>query len=333
MLLATGQSMSKHTISGTTNIVDGAAMKILPGDTIEIPNNYATPLRFLNIKGTADKPITIYGGSIRVDIKLSYCVKFEGASYFDFLDTQMDGGHIGLSIEKRSTNFNLAGLGIRHVGFAGVMAKDDGAKRGEFTLRDSTIHHCVVEYTGGEGMYIGPSDYAKGLSHDLKGIHIFKNIVKHTAWEGIQLGGCVEGAIIEDNTVIDYGTAKKAQQNNGIQIGEGTGGLCFRNTINQGSGNGIICLGLGDNIIFENLISHAGEHGVFCDDRLTTGPGFQFLRNTIVKAKTDGIRLYARKQPTTVRENLIVAPGGEFIKLRAGVVVKDNDQGTNILVR
>jgi hypothetical protein len=124
--------------------------------------------------------------------------------------------------------------------------------------------------------------------------------------------GCgVSGTEIYDNQIENTGTAAIAGQNNGLQIGEGTGGLVYNNYIKTVKGNGIIALGLGDNVVFNNIIVNTGEAGIFCDDRVLTGTGFKFLNNSIANPGTDGIRIYADKPEllNIVKNNFISNPG------------------------
>jgi hypothetical protein len=213
---------------------------------------------------------------------------------------------------------------VFNVGFAGIMAKtdptcDDATIRGNFTMHDISLHHNYVHDTGGEGFYVGNSFYNEGVNntkcgvrmpHAIEGVKIFNNVVKNSGWEGIQVGSATVGAAIYNNTIENYGTKNVNNQRTGLQIGEGTGGLCYNNYIKSGPGNGMVVLGLGDNVIHDNVIVNAGSHGIFCDERYTPGPGFKFLNNTIINPSLDGIRLYADLVPMNViMNNIIVKPG------------------------
>src|SRR5690606_18307460 len=126
----------------------------------------------------------------------------------------------------------------------------------------------------------------------------------------IQVGCAIEGTEIYNNKIRNFGMANRAHQNNGIQIGSGTGGLVYNNFIKDGYGNGMIIMGTGDNIIHNNIIVNAGSHGIFCDERYTPGEGFKFINNTILNPAKDGIRLYAELVPmNAVINNVIVNPG------------------------
>jgi hypothetical protein len=86
----------------------------------------------------------------------------------------------------------------------------------------------------------------------------------------------------------------------------------YGNFIRKGTGNGIAIFGLGDNVIHNNIVVEAGEHGIFCDERYTPGPGFKLVNNTIVSPVKDGIRLYSEKVPMNVVINNIVANPGSY---------------------
>jgi hypothetical protein len=69
------------------------------------------------------------------------------------------------------------------------------------------------------------------------------------------VGSAISGCEVYNNTVTSPGQSPFASgQNNGIQIGEGTGGKCYNNLLKNAPGNGIIVLGLGDNQVYNNLL-------------------------------------------------------------------------------
>lgn len=298
-------------------------------------NTYSQPLHFIGVRNceiTVDGPV-----NISVSKDLSYALKFDDCKNFWLTGVnkrlKLSGGNIGIAIEKRSTDFEIEHVEVSDCGFAGVMAKDDSAKRTDadpFVMRNVKIHHCKIERTGGEGLYIGNSSYLKG--HDLENVELYSNTFKDTGWDSIQLGNCIKGASIHDNTIDNYGTKNERFQNNAIQLGEGTGGLCFRNIIRKGTGNGIIVLGLGDNNVYDNVILNAGENGIYCDDRVTPGPGFKFIGNIIVSPRVDCIGIFANKGLLNeARNNQLVLPGSfgvmptrdSFLNKGADVLVKD----------
>jgi hypothetical protein len=323
-----------YTVPANTNVVDGKTLGLKPGSVICLNAAYTyTTLLFRNIQGTADKPIIIQncGGTVTVNgTGRSYAIKTENSKFFKLTGgsvsqsygIKITGGQLGLTLDKLSTNFEVDHIEILKPGFAGIMAKtdpscDNATIRGNFVMENISLHDNYVHDTGGEGFYIGNSFFQGAstpcgtrLPHEIHNVKIFNNIVKNSGWESIQLGCATKGAEVYNNTVENYGTANEPNQRNGIQIGEGSGGFCDHNFIKTGTGNGLIVLGLGDNVVHDNIIVNAGAYGIFCDERYSPGPGFKFINNTIVNPKSDGIRIYADLVPMNVIiNNIIVNPG------------------------
>jgi hypothetical protein len=324
-----------YTVPASTYLVDGKILGIKAGSVICLKSTtYYKNILFRNIVGSASSPVIIKncGGPVVIHATgMTFGLKTESSKYFritggDVANTygiSIDGGHVGVTLEKLSTNFTIDHLEISKVGFAGIMAKtdptcDDATIRGNFTMADVTFRNNYVHDTGGEGFYVGNSFFDTGMKtacgvrypHEVHNAQIYSNIVKNSGWEGIQVGSATVGAKVFDNRIENYGLENRYGQNNGLQIGVGTGGACYNNFISGGKGNGLIVLGLGDNIVHDNIILNAGAAGIYCDDRYSPGPGFQFLNNTIINPKTDGIKLYAEyKWNNVVINNIIANPG------------------------
>lgn len=328
----------RYIVQAIDNVVDGAALNILPGDFIclssEIRRN--KPILFVNINGTEGNPIVITncGGSVSNEVLESadFNLKFEKSQHFrvtslrdgDDYGLKLFGATLGLSLDRLSTNFEVDNIEVGNVSFAGIMAKtdpscDSASIRGNFVMRGVSLHDNYVHDAGGEGFYVGNSFYTSGVNlpcgirfpHEVNDVNIYNNHVTNTGRESVQLGCAVKGAMIYSNYCENFGLSGIAGQTNGIQVGEGTGGICFNNFITTGIGNGIIVLGLGDNIVFNNVIVQAGGCGIFCDNRYTPGPGFNFVNNTIISPHDDGIRIYADSSYllNKVVNNFIVNPG------------------------
>jgi hypothetical protein len=328
-------TLCTYVVPANAYVVDGALLNLQPGSIIGLSStaNYKN-LVFRNINGTAENPIIIRncgGGAILNSTGLSFGIKTENSKYFKITGGStpkvygitITGPHIGMTMEKLSTNFEIDHVEISNTGFAGIMAKtdptcDDATIRGNFIMKNVTIRDNFVHDTGGEGFYLGSSFYEGGYSttcgtrypHEIWYIKVYGNIIKNSGWDGLQLGCATKGAKVYGNTIENYGTKNAHNQNSGIQIGEGTGGLCYGNLVNGGTGSGMSVLGLADNVVYNNVINNAGAFGIFCDDRVTLGPGFKFINNTIVNPKLDGLRLYADKvEMNLIINNIIVNPG------------------------
>lgn len=315
-------------------LIDGQALGLPPGAVIGLNANIVYQgLSFVNLLGSPENPIVIKncGGQVFIDgTGMGYSIKTSNSRFFRITGGEtpnaygivVNSGHMGVNLGGLSTDFEVDHLEIKHSGFAGIMAKtdpncDDTTIRENFLMTNVKLHHNYIHDTGGEGIYAGNSWFtgmntACGLRlpHEIHNISIHHNLLQNTGWEAIQLGCATKDASIHNNTIENYGLVNKKSQNNGIQIGSGTGGLCYNNLIRGGTGNGLIVMGLGDNVIFNNIIENAGNFGVFCDERETPGPGFKFLNNTIISPASDGIRIYAELVPMNVIvNNIIVNPG------------------------
>lgn len=324
--------------------------KLPPGSVICVPAGKRGAILFKNLKGTPAQPIIIVnkGGQVVITAALSagYAFKTSNCQYFKVLGNSaagvkygfaVDGGNIGMTMDDLSSDFEISNVEVRNSGFAGIMAKTDpscdvSTQRGHFTMQNVLLHDNYVHRTGGEGFYVGNSFYQDGVKascgtvfpHDVVNAKIYHNVTDSTGCEGIQVGSATSGCEIYGNIVKSTGMSPfMVGQNNGIQIGEGTGGKCYNNLIKNAPGNGIICLGLGDNLVFNNYIINSGDNGIFADSRYTPGPNFQFINNTIVNTVNDGIKLDSELIPmNTVVNNVIINAGSGTAVFRKSTSVK-----------
>ena len=323
-----------YTVQPTDWMVDGS--NIPAGSTVCIPAGKRGALLLKNFKGTAEAPIVIKnsGGKVTFTASLSasYGFKTQNCQYFKILGNgspaikygfEVNGGNIGMTMDDLSSDFEIGFVEVHNSGFAGIMAKTDpscdpATWRGHFTMKNVNFNNNYVHNTGGEGFYVGNSFYADGmqlacgtvLPHDVVNVKLYDNITNATGCEGIQVGSAISQCEIHNNTVKSPGQKPFANgQDNGIQIGEGTGGKCYSNLITNAPGNGIIVLGLGDNLVFNNIILNSKSYGIFADSRYTPGPNFQFINNTIVASVLGGIKLDSEDIPmNTVINNVIIQP-------------------------
>jgi hypothetical protein len=323
----------------------------MPGDVIclNAATKYTNVITFKNIVGTADKPVIITncGGTVNMTVsgkpynfKMSYSKYFRitGGNTANVYGIRISGSTAnGLVLCDFSTNFEVDHVEIFKVGFAGIMAKtdptcDDATLRGNFTMRDISIHDNYVHDTGGEGFYIGHSFYGGHttpcgvrLPHTIEGAKIYNNVVKYSGWDGIQLSCVTQGAALYNNRVENYGVANKSSQNYGIILGAGTGGTCYGNYVKTGTGTGMAVFGLADNMVHDNIIVNAGAMGMFIDERTAPGAGYKIINNTIINPKTEGIRLYAETVPlNVVVNNIIVNPGSYATYGNSSYIMKLN---------
>ncbi|WP_184544100.1 right-handed parallel beta-helix repeat-containing protein [Mucilaginibacter sp. FT3.2] len=342
------EAVTTYTVQPSQWMVDGT--KIPAGTTIYIPAGIRGALLLKNVKGTAAKPIVIInkGGKVTFSTSTtaSYAFKTQNCQYFKVLGNgvpsipygfNVNGGNIGMTMDDLSSDFEIANIEVRNSGFAGIMAKTDpscdaATWRGHFTMKNVILHNNYIHQTGGEGFYVGNSFYEDGVSlscgkvfpHDVVNVKIYQNLTDSTGSEGIQVGCAISGCQIYNNTVKAPGVSPfSAYQDNGIQIGEGTGGKCYNNLIKNAPGDGIIVLGLGDNVVFNNYIINSKAYGIFADSRYTPGPHFQFINNTIVGSALGGIKLNSETIPmNTVVNNVIIQSVSSLSIIRKSNSVK-----------
>ncbi|AYL96710.1 right-handed parallel beta-helix repeat-containing protein [Mucilaginibacter celer] len=349
-----------YTVKPNEWMVDGT--NIPAGGVVYIPAGRRGALLLKNFKGTLTAPIIVVnqGGKVTfsTDVTASYGFKTQNCRYFKVLGNgdpavkygfEVEGGNIGMTMDDLSTDFEIGYFDVHNSGFAGIMAKTDptcdpATWRGHFTMRNVNIHDNYIHQTGGEGIYIGNSFYEDGVSsscgtvlpHDVVNLRVLRNVTDSTGSEGIQVGSATSGCIIYGNNVNHPGISPfSAYQDNGIQIGEGTGGKCYNNVVKNAPGNGIIVLGLGDNLVYNNYILNSKSYGIFADSRYTPGPNFQFINNTVVGSLLGGIKLNSETIPmNTVINNAFIQPAGVQAIIKKSSDVKltalNNYVGTNV---
>jgi hypothetical protein len=210
------------------------------------------------------------------------------------------------------------------------MAKTDPrcdltANRGHFTQRNVRIHHNHIHDVGGEGLYVGSSFHtgtaAAGCGeifpHDLAGLRLHDNLTERTGREGLQVGCATSDCEIARNTIIDPGRLRLENQDSGLQLSPGTTGRLEGNLITNAPNNGIVLLGLGDNLVCNNVVIGAGGHGIFCDNRnnradpaigTRAGSFVRILNNTIVNPARFAFRTFNELSRHEFRNNLVVLP-------------------------
>jgi hypothetical protein len=322
-----------YTVPSNTYLVDGAALGIKPGAVIclKAGNTYKN-IVFRNIKGTSTLPITIKncGGTALLNATgWTFGLKTEKSQYFRITGgtgttygIKITGGHESMQLISLSSDFEIDHVEISNSGFAGIMAKtdptcDNSTNRGYFYMRNISIHDNYIHDTGGEGMYIGHTFYIKGVTlscgvrypHTIEGLKIFRNKIKNSGWESIQVGSTTKGLEVYENRIENYGAKNYTYQNNAVQFGEGSPGVFYGNFIKGGSGHALMVLSNADHFAHDNIIINAGADAIFCEERDARGAGFRIVNNTIIKPKGNGITLYSDYSANYVYNNIIVDPG------------------------
>ncbi|MBO9703745.1 MAG: right-handed parallel beta-helix repeat-containing protein [Sporocytophaga sp.] len=329
------------TLAPETEQMNGFKTLVKPGDVICIMAGKRKNLQLINIQGDSINPVKVINCGGRVEVSnmvLGYGIKLDNCQYikltgtgddkieYGFLIDSTKKGAMGVMVGKGSSDFEIDHLEIKHSGFAGIMAKTDpecdgSYTRGTFIQKNVFIHHNYIHHVKGEGLYVGNSFYTGWngnkkcpdtllFPHELKNIKIYDNKIENTQWDGIQLGCAVSKSEIYNNTIDSFGLANIGSQRNGIQVGLGTTGLVYNNRVLNGKGNGIIVLGIGDNIIYNNLISDCSEFGIFCDNReVRDSSKIILINNSILNPKMQGIKMSNELTDNYILNNVIIRTG------------------------
>ena len=324
------------TQSGTYN---NQLLRVAPGKTVCLKGGVYNNLNLNNFIGSPTQPIRFINcdGLVTAGSATnSACIQFSGSRYVSLSGSGDPLYPYGIKLASSTTGaaLNVGALSsdceVHHVevsesGFAGMMFKtdpgcDSTAWRDNFTMYNVNVHDNYIHDTKGEGIYAGNSFFGNGMTiycsgvqkivypHLIYGLHLHHNRIERTGAEGLQYA-CAPDAQVHHNTLLNSGISPFANyQNNGMQIGGGAGGDCYSNTIRQSAGMGIIVVGhLGNNRIFNNIISQSGGDGIFCDERIGSLPGtyVQIVNNTISGTGRDGIRMYNQDNVNTVVNNAI----------------------------
>jgi hypothetical protein len=323
--------------------LDGNTTTINPGDVVGIDAGDRSRLILKNIHGTSTNPVIIVnkGGKVRVgNFSSGEAVTIDNCSYFQFRGDGAAGIKYGFDVYKAggqcveiaglSTNYEVCFIEVSNPGFAGIMAKTDPgsggyATRGTFTQYNTVIHDCYAHDIPGEGFYVGNSFYAAGTSNglpsDLVGTRIYNNLTVHCGREGIQVGSSSSDCEIYNNVLKDSGYLDIANQRNGLQIGEGTTGKCYNNTIIGSRAHGIVMLGLGDNLVFNNVIVGPLANGLFCDNRppaQISGGYIKIYNNTIINPGQAAFLCYNEISTVEYKNNISIVPNTAYPEYATG---------------
>ncbi len=328
-------SASNFTISVGETLFNGDAQGVSPGSTIAIEAGRYQSLRFEELVGDAQNPITIVNCGGKVDVggpnannaivlANSKFVRITGSGEanitygINILGSRK--GSQGIVTPGFSTNIEIDHLEITNAGFAGIMVKTDptcdpktSAERGgpnrigttDFTMRGINIHDNYIHDVTGEAIYVGNSFfngtevYGCGVTqypHEVRGVRVYNNSIDNTGWDGIQVGASVEDVEIYDNRITNFGLEAKSSHQNAIQVGAGTTGKVYGNFIKTGTGPGVFILGIGNHLIYNNVIVDAGKWGIGISLRKTALAsdivnqdflgGVYIINNTIVNPGT-----------------------------------------------
>jgi hypothetical protein len=313
---------------------------IQPGSRICIPAGTRKQLTLLNIKGSSISPVIIKncGGRAIIDGSNynTHAFVFSNSSYFRVTGTGNSNYYYGIKIINAgssavvgsglSTDMEFDHVEVDRAGFAGFLVKTDPgcdmkAARGNFIQYNTFIHDNLITNTDGEGLYIGSSFYLGGhsvtcnnvstkiLPHEVKGLRVYNNIVRDTGWDCLQVGSATSDVEIYNNSLIGCGILDVSSQNLGMQINPGTTGRIYNNYI-EGGAHGIQVQGIGDNIIYNNIIINPKSDGIIttgATNALITGKGYHVENNLIINPSRYGFYLLTPNNTgSTFRNNIVI---------------------------
>ncbi|MCR6642329.1 MAG: T9SS type A sorting domain-containing protein [Sporocytophaga sp.] len=280
-------------------------------------------------------------------------LKLTGTGSSDQYGIVLNGAHITLVLGDTTTNVEVDHVEIRNSGFCGLMAKTDNALSGvsggnnnpsAFVMRKILIHDNYIYNTEAEGMYIGNTNWVRGnTQHSLDSVFVYDNIIENSGAEAIQVGGTSSGRGYVFNNHID-GFGRKFQsfaqfQNNGIQLGPGFSGRCYNNFIyaypeDNYTQNGIVCVGLGNIYMYNNVIANAKDNGIYIgsNNAESKAKPFYVLNNTIINPSHDGVKIQEVGSATNrisayVYNNLGAnIPSGYAIVKKSGSLISSVEQ-------
>lgn len=322
--------------------LDGIAAGIRPGDTVYIMAGNREELVVENITGTAQKPVILInrGGKVVINTRKDYGIFFSNSIHFRLTGTGSSDeygieiastANHGLLIMEFSSYCEADHLEIHHVGFAGIVAKTDpNCTRKDlryFVMQQLSFHDNLIHDTDAEGFYVGYSwhparDYPCGndsllYSHEIHGIRIYNNTVYNSGQEGIQVGSGTKDVMIYSNKVYNYGMTNIMWQNHGVQIGQGTTGDFFNNSISTGPAEAISLFGGGNNRVYDNVIINSGASAIYQNDRgAVPGSGYRIMNNTIINPAEYGVTIVSnqtRKNRITGNTIVIKTPANAII--------------------
>lgn len=243
------------------NIQPGAVIAFRGGEGVT-----RTYIDFRGVKGTESEPIIITNkGKVNISSNIAHkhAIKFIGCTNIRLLGngdpeiskgiTVAQSGSSGVAIGDYSSDFEVAHLEIKHVGFAGILAKTDGGGSSGFVMKNLDFHHNIIHDTHGEGMYIGQTKVDG--AHAIVNLKVHHNLIYNTGWDLFQVANTTENIEVYNNTMVNGGLGNVPMQNQGFQIGDWSGGKYYNNIIMNSQSRLLFVKG-GHNIeLFNNYFS------------------------------------------------------------------------------
>lgn len=313
--------------------VDGADdyAHVQPGDTLCLPAGTRSNIRFLNLHGQADRPITIRNSGGRVKITGTNYSQGLGLVHVSYL--RVTGATIsekcgalypaheqecGIEIDNAFKGIKLDTTKgpVHHVEIDHLFIHDTSPVtptrgialhplEGQM-ISGIFIHHNYLRNTTAEGIYLGtePHDRPLEILGKLEDVEVSYNLLEQIAYDGIKIKVAVSNVRVHHNIIRDAGTLEKPAHQGGIKMAFSVGE--YYNNLIVGAVEGIKMSRVLDNPgtrYYNNIIVGMRDVCIFAE-----GDDAMVYNNTLVSCGAVGIStLGANPQ---VFDNIIVDTAG-----------------------
>jgi hypothetical protein len=311
-----------------------------PGQTVCFADGVRGPIELHNINAVSGLPITFAScsGTTLKGSAGQHVVQFFNSSFVRVSGEQgpidITGGGHGLYFRDRSTDVEANSIWFHDLGYSGFEAKTDPTCdpktwRGAFTLRNPVVKNCrFTDIATGEAIYIGESHYATTFplsgcasgvkaaqEHDVVGATVTGCTFKKIGRDAIQIGASTL-MVVTYNNIEEFGMTNEYGQGSGVTWNPGSTGEVAYNTINTGSGFGILAQGRGSGKIHHNVIIKTGtklDGGGIMVAAYTPidQAGYEVYNNTLINVNRIGLEYYS---PITWRDNILQMTAGVLKK-------------------
>ena len=292
-------------------VVDGAGIGV--GARVCLAGGTRGGIRFVNLRGSAVAPITIVAegpdpvvidGDTPVAVYLSNCehVRLTGE---DVPIEVVGSGWNGIRADE-CDYLEIDHVTVRDVPGIGILAKSVSSDQIE-----TSVHDCVLERIGREGIYVGDSDF-ENSGAACRGVEVFGNQVTDVGWDGIQVCGAPEGVSVHHNMVdrVDLGENEGGNAGAGLIVDSHSSGEWYANRVTRAR-SCVYIHGRVDGLarVFNNVL-------VDCEDGVAWfgGEYSEIFNNTIVNVGA-GVRgqSWMWEEFGSVHDNLLANAGLSFV--------------------
>ncbi len=334
-----------HVLGLDAQVVDGAALGVMPGQSVCVQGGQRPFLRLQKFTGAEGQVIEIRNCEGQVDISnddKGYALTIEQSNFVHLTGTGDDAFEYGfrargskdgpdfsamsVAIGELSSDIEVDHVEAYEAGFAGFMVKteprcDGSSNLGAFVMYNVALHHNYIHDTTGEGIYFGSTGYGgreytcDGVKkllypHEHHGADIHDNLIENTGWDGAQIGVTPKDCKFYRNTIRKVGLAGELYQQQGLQIGGASACEIWGNVFMDGPTNGIFILGADDTRVYNNLVVDFMEHGIYANDQeQDLQARYRFAFNTIIGSGKGGLTVFGAKLgPSHAYSNVVIGP-------------------------